>query len=190
MGINVVVLVAIASISVASGADTPASLRWIVYAVAATLPVYLGIIAWRPPALARIELFAPLFDLGLGGHLKSALARLPHVVVMMLSQWIMMRCFGVATPLSAAALYLPIVFAVAALPISAQGLGTSQLLSVRFFSQYAGGNGEAQGAAVLAYSLYLIAMWVPAQLVIGAFCLRTDFGQTVRLEQPNGLKNE
>jgi hypothetical protein len=99
---------------------------------------------------------------------------------MFATNWLMMRCFAIQVPPLIGALYLPIVFAVAVMPISAQGLGTSQLLAIQFFAPYATGNDDARRAAVLAYSLYTIATWIPTQILIGLLSLRTEYGRAIR----------
>jgi hypothetical protein len=180
MGINVLVLLGFAGVSVAAGAAAPRALRLVIWALCATLPVYAGIILARPSWLAGNPVFEPLFQIGLYGHGKAMLARVPHIGCMTLAHWAMMRCFAIHTPLVVAALYLPIVFAVAVMPISPQGIGTSQLLAIQFFARYAPGDADAKQAAVLAYSLYLIVMWIPTQIVIGALSLRTEFGRSIR----------
>jgi hypothetical protein len=180
MGINVLVLLGFASVSIATGAAAPPALRTAILVIAGSLPLYLALLLWRPPWLAGREVFAPLFDLGPLGHLKAVAARLPHVASMLATNWLMMRCFAIQVPALIGALYLPIVFAVAVMPISAQGLGTSQLLAIQFFAPYAAGNEDAQRAAVLAYSLYTIATWVPTQILIGLLSLRTEHGRAIR----------
>ena len=189
MGINVVVLLGTSGLSIAFGSPTGPNervaalvrvLRLAAEVLCAALPLYGLVLALRPRLLTRYELLQPLFALGPLGHLGAILARLPHIASMLGAHFVMMRCFGVAVPVKAAALYLPIVFAVAVLPISAQGLGTSQLLLITFFGRYAPGDAAAQQAQVLAYSLYLVAIWVPTQVVIGLLSLRTELGRTLR----------
>jgi hypothetical protein len=180
MGANVLVLLAFASLSIVGGAEAPPFLRTIIYVMAASLPVYFLIIALRPRFLATRPMFEPLFDLGIFGHLKGFLARLPHVTGMILSQWLVMRCFGVAVPFATAALYMPIVFAIAVLPISPQGLGTSQALAIQFFARFAPGDSDAQRAAVLAFSLYILVVWCITQIIIGVLCTRTEFGRIMQ----------
>jgi uncharacterized membrane protein YbhN (UPF0104 family) len=172
MGINLVVLVAFASASVSR---VEPRLRYVVWTVAALLPVYLAIIAWRPRVLASRELFAPLFELGLRGHLLASLARVPHVLAMMFAHFAIMRSFGVAVPITTAALYIPIIFVVAVLPISVQGLGTTQVVAVNLLASFA-----PSREAVLAYSLCLQVLWTLALAIIGATCLRTELGRSIR----------
>jgi hypothetical protein len=172
MGINLVVLVAFAATAVAK---VEPRLRVVVWAVAGLLPLYLLVIAVRPRILASRELFAPLFDLGLRGHLLGSLARAPHVIAMMGAHFAIMRAFGVAVPISTAALFIPIIFVVAVLPISVQGLGTTQAVAVQLLAPYA-----PSDAAVLAYSLYTQVIWALTLVVIGTVCVRTQYGRSIR----------
>jgi len=183
MGINLIVLIGFAGVSIAAGVpdeNVPPLLRWSVYGLVAALPVYMAILAWKPGWLTRRALLAPLFDLGLWAHAKAIVVRLPHVATMMLAHWVTMRSFGLAVPPWTAALYLPILFAVAVMPISAQGIGTTQWVALRLFAPYAPGDHAAQQATVLAYSLYVLALWLPTQIVIGALCARTELGRAIR----------
>lgn len=172
MGINVVVLIAFTSASVAKVAP---ELRIVVWAIAALLPIYLAIIALRPRFLASRELFAPLFDLGLRGHALGFLVRIPHVIAMMIAHFSIMRAFGVHIPVAAAALCIPVIFVVSVLPISVQGLGTTQFVAIKLLAQYA-----PSREAVVAYSLYTQVLWVVSLALIGIVCLRTEFGRSIR----------
>lgn len=183
MGINMLVLLLLASLSLLFGAPSPPALRTGMLAVAALVPVYFILLIYPPAKLRNREVFAPLFELGWRGHVSALIVRLPHVISMMFAHWAMMRSFGIQTPALAAALYLPIVFAVTILPISTQGIGTSQLVLVQCFSRFAVGSPETQRATVLAYSLYLLAMWIPTQLLIGMLCMRTEFGRALKARQ-------
>jgi Lysylphosphatidylglycerol synthase TM region len=177
MGINFVVLVALASASVA---HVKPQLRVVVWLVAGFLPLYLAVIALRPRALRSVETLAPLFDLGVRGHALAFVTRIPHVMAMMLAHFAVMRCFGVAVPFAAAALYIPIIFVVAVLPISVQGLGTMQAVAIELLAPYA-----PSPDAVLAYSLYTQVIWMVSQVIIGTLCVRTDFGRSIRAAAKN-----
>ena len=180
MGINLIVLLAFAGMGLAMGARADPLLTAVIVALIVALPVYFLVIRLRPPILARRAVLAPLFDLGFLNYARAALVRLPHVACMLLSQWITMRAFGVNVPMLTAVIYLPLVFFVAVLPISAQGIGTSQVIAVLLFAKYAPGDELAQKAAVIAASVYLLALWVPTQAMIGALCVRTEFGRAMR----------
>jgi hypothetical protein len=179
MGLNVLVLLTLAGISIAVGADAPRTLVRGVELMLFGVPLYFVVLLVRPRLLTERELLAPIVDLGFSGCFKGMLVRLPHVLGMMLAHFTVMRCFDIAVPPMTAALYLPIVFAVAVLPITAQGIGAVQMLSIQFFGRFAHGAPESQSAAVLAYSLFMIALWLPTQMVIAVVCLRTQFGRAL-----------
>ena len=73
MGINVIVLLACTSISLATGAPAPPILRTVLWAAAASLPVYAGLLLLKPTFFATRALLTPLFELGIAGHLKAYL---------------------------------------------------------------------------------------------------------------------
>jgi hypothetical protein len=82
-------------------------------------------------------------------------------------------------PLVQALAALPVVFLVAVLPISVQGLGTTQATAIFFFSRYAPGDHAAQQAAVLAASLVAQAVPLLFQAALGVACLRSRVGRAL-----------
>lgn len=185
MGINVIVLLALASGGLLAGAEVPAVLRTVVGTVWAALAFYVVLLVWRPPFLRGLPVvdLGVLFAAGLTGHLKALGARLPHVAALLLLSWLSLYAFGVKLPASAALFYLPVVYFVAVLPISIQGLGTSQLLMVQFFARFAA-DGERRGAVVLASSLTAQAIAVATQLLIGMACMRAREGRALGAQAP------
>jgi len=113
------------------------------------------------------KLWAPLMDAGLTGHARAMLVRLPHLAVLLVWHFIALRCFNVQVPVHVAVLYLPVVFAVASLPISVQGLGTSQVAAKYFFTEFAVGGEES----VLAYSLSMTAISTASNIIMGLLFL-------------------
>src|SRR5206468_261451 len=108
------------------------------------------VVAVRPRWLAARPVFEVLLNAGLGGHLRALLVRLPHIAALLALQIAMLWAFGVHVPLVNALAALPVVYFVAVLPISVQGLGTTQATMVYFFARWAPGDHAAQQAAVLA----------------------------------------
>jgi hypothetical protein len=144
----------------ASSADSGAN------AAADTLPNRL----WRRFWQIAGKLWAPLQQAGLRGHLRALLVRLPHLAVLLLWNIVALRCFRIEVPVHIAMLYLPVVFAVAALPISVQGLGTAQVVARYYFSDFAAGSGGDE--AVLAWSLSMTAISTASNLIMGVLFLR------------------
>ncbi|MSP63911.1 MAG: flippase-like domain-containing protein [Myxococcales bacterium] len=163
-GINMGVLVLLAAFGLATGNMPVRWLRYIPFAVGIGSLLYAVLLAVKPRRLAAVRLLAPLFEMGVRGHLKATVVRLPHVLVLVLWHFIGLRLFGVEVPPLAALVYLPAVFFVAALPISPSGFGTSQNAAVYFFLAYAPGGKEE---AVLAYSLALTAISLVIQIGLG-----------------------
>ncbi len=114
---------------------------------------YLAVIALKPKALARRQVLAPLFEVGVTGHLLAFALRLPHVMVLMLGTWLPFRFFGVDIPPAAAFAYVPILMVVSALPVTPQGVGTRDWFSLHYFSQYGMGSQAEREAAVAATTL-------------------------------------
>jgi hypothetical protein len=177
MGVNVLALLALATVGVAVAPELPGSIRAVVGLAWAGLAVYAVVVAVKPRWLATRPLFDVLLSAGLAGHGRALLVRLPHIASLMVFQTAMLRAFGVAVPLAQAIAELPIVFFIAVLPISVQGLGTTQAAMVFFFARYApGGN----AAAVLAASLVGQAIAVTTQVLLGLVCLQSKTGRELR----------
>ena len=102
-------------------------------------------------------------QMGIVGHVKATLVRLPHVLLLVTWHYAMMNAFGVAVPPLVALALLPAMFFATALPISVQGVGPTQYVAVLFFSRY-----SPQGSAgVLAYSLGTMSISVLLQAAMG-----------------------
>lgn len=192
IGVWVALLLMFAGGSLLLGGDKARALAPVLIAFFVGLVVYLILITWPPrfllhppPAspnageeapsqrlrnrLLRVlaNLWAPLHEAGALGHLRALVVRLPHLFVLLCWHYFALRCFRVEVPPLAAALYLPVVFAIASLPISVQGLGTSQIAAVYFFRDYAAAGEES----VLAYSLTMTAIATASNLGMGLLFL-------------------
>ena len=129
--------------------------------------VRLGKRVWYRAWRILSKLWAPLMEAGIKGHLRAMGVRLPHLAVLLVWHFIALRCFNVIVPVHVAVLYLPVVFAVASLPISVQGLGTSQVAAKYFFTEFAAAGEES----VLAYSLSMTAISTASNLIMGLLFL-------------------
>ena len=76
------------------------------------------------------------------------------------------------------------MFLIAALPISVQGLGTTQAAMVFFFARYAPGARPAQEAAVLTASLVGQALALSFQAALGVACLKSRVGRALSEPSP------
>jgi hypothetical protein len=180
MGVNLLALLVLATVGLAVAPDVPHAVTVVVGVAYAGLAVYALVVALKPRWLAQRPVFDVLLAAGLGGHARALLVRVPHIAALMIFQTSMLRAFGVAVPVAQAIVALPIVFFIAALPISVQGLGTTQAAMVFFFARYAPGDGAAQTAAVLAASLVAQALAVTLQVALGLVCLRSRVGREVQ----------
>ncbi|HEY2900961.1 MAG TPA: lysylphosphatidylglycerol synthase domain-containing protein [Polyangia bacterium] len=180
MGVNVLALLFLTSGGLLIAPQAPPSLRVIIAVAYAGLLVYIAVVVARPRWLAQRPIFDVLLSAGLGGHLRALLVRLPHIAALVAFQTAALRAFGVAVPLVQAIVCLPVVFFISVLPISVQGLGTTQAAMVFFFARYAPGDRTAQEAAVLAASLVNQVLALTCQVVVGLACLRSRAGRELR----------
>jgi hypothetical protein len=179
MGINVLALLFLATFGLAAAPGVPHALKLIVAVAYAGLAVYVAAVVTKPRWLASRPLFDVLLGAGLGGHLRALLVRLPHIAILFTFQIFMLRGFGVAVPVLQAVAALPVVFFIAVLPISVQGLGTTQAAMIFFFARYATGDSHAQQAAVLAASLVGQVCTLAFQIVLGLTCLKSRVGRAL-----------
>jgi hypothetical protein len=180
MGVNVLALLALATVGIGVAPDVPHAVKIVVAVAFAGLAFYALVVALKPRWLATRPIFDVLLSAGLGGHARALLVRLPHITALMVFQTAMLHAFGVAVPVGQAIVALPIVFFIAVLPISVQGLGTTQAAMVFFFARYAAGDAEHQKAAVLAASLVAQAMATIIQVALGLACLRSSTGRQLQ----------
>jgi hypothetical protein len=185
MGTNLLVLLLLASLGMIMSPDLPPELRYIVFAGYLGLSVYIALIAWKPHWLKRRPLFDVLLAAGLKGHLKAMLVRLPHILALLVFTFTTLAAFGIVIPIQKAIFYLPIVYFVAVLPISFQGLGTSQALMIHFFASYSTATTvDGRKAAVFTASLVSQALATGIQVLIGFICMRTNLARCLKRSQP------
>jgi hypothetical protein len=177
LGINVLALLGLSTVGLFVAPDIPRVVRIVVVVAFAGLAIYALAVALKPRWLAERPLFDVLLSAGLGGHLKALLVRLPHVAALITYQTLVLRAFGVAVPVRQAFVTLPLVTFIAVLPISVQGLGTTQAAMIFFFARYAPGSADA---TVTAASIFMQAFGTILQAALGLVCLRTRTGQELR----------
>jgi len=180
MGINVLALMFLTTAGLVIAPDVPRSLYMIITVAYIGLAIYLVAVIVRPRWLSSRPIFDVLLAAGARGHLKALLVRLPHIAVLIAFQTIVLRAFGVRVPVVAAIASLPVVFFIAVLPISVQGIGTTQAAMVFFFALYGTGDQSARQAAVLAESLVTTAIALGFQSLLGLACLRSRIGRDLR----------
>ena len=180
MGVNVLALLFLTTAGLVIAPDVPHGLYLVVGIAYAGLALYTVVIIIRPRWLASRPVFDVLLAAGARGHLNALLVRLPHIACLIAFQTLMLRAFGVTVPLVTAIASMPVVFLIAVLPISVQGIGTTQAAMVFFFARFAPGDQTTREAAVLAESLVAQAIALGFQSVLGLACLRSRIGRDLR----------
>lgn len=170
IGVNVGTLFLLASAGAARATGDLAWMRWIPVGFGFGGVFYAILLKVKPAFLVKRTLFGPLFEMGIRGHLRGVLVRLPHVGVLLVWHWLSLRMFKVQIPPGDALLYLPALFAVGSLPINVNGFGAAQSVAIAFFSPYVT-EGDPK-SAVLAYSLATTTVALVLQLLLGLLCLR------------------
>jgi hypothetical protein len=180
MGVNVLALLFLATAGLGVAPEVPHYVKVLVIVAWAGLAVYAVAVTIKPRILTERAVLQVLLTAGFGGHAKALLVRLPHIASLIALQYTALRGFHVDVPLTLAIVALPVVFFVAVLPISVQGLGVTQAMLVFFFARYAPGTEEAQRAAVVTASLTTQAIATAFQAVLGLACLRSQLGRELR----------
>jgi hypothetical protein len=186
IGINVGTLFLLGSAGTATASGQLSFLRWTPVLSAAGVAFYAGLLVLKPRILAERRLFAPLFEMGIMGHVKGVLVRLPHVANLILWQWWCLRMFGFTVTPYHALLYMPAYFAVSALPVNVNGLGVAQVVAIAFFAPFAvvpPGTVDvvqAQKAAVVAWSVSVQGFSIIQQVLLGLICLKPATALGVR----------
>ncbi len=176
LGVNVLALLFLTTGGIAVAPELPHLVKYFVALAWGGLAVYVALVAIRPRWLDR-PVFEVLLNAGLGGHARALLVRLPHIAALMAFQYSALRAFGVEVPVGYAIATLPIAFFVAVLPISVQGLGTTQAMMIYLFGRYAPGKQEA---AIVAASLMAQAIAFAFQALLGVVCLRSRVGRALQ----------
>jgi len=183
MGISLVVLILLSAVGLfVSDAPKAMAFRPYVVALLAAFAVYLIVVAIKPRFLSRWTVAQPMLDAGLRGHLAAIAVRSPHMVLVFIAHYITMRAFGIDIPLLAFLSTMPFVSLMSAIPISPQGLGTTQYAAVHFFAAFAPGTLAQQKATVLAYSLTTSVLAILFMLVTGLIFLRSGM-KLLRLDK-------
>ncbi len=174
MVVNLGVILFVASFALLTGGypeRAQINLSPLGYGLPGGLALYLGIIALAPQWLRNYRLLAPLLEAGLKGHYRAAAARLPHVLLLVITYWGALRLWGIQVPLAQGVAMVSLVLLIGALPVTPAGLGTSQAALVFLFSPYVPLPGpEARAAAVLAFGLAYYFLGIVGQALLGFWC--------------------
>jgi hypothetical protein len=179
MGVNVLALLFLTTAGLGIAHDVPHAVKVLVAVAWAGLAFYALVVALRPRWLRDRPVFDVLLGAGIAGHLRALVVRMPHIGSLFMFQITMLRGFGVAVPLVDALATLPVVFLISVLPISVQGLGTTQAAMIYFFARYAPGARPVQEAAVLSASLVAQGIALVFQAILGVSCLKSRVGRAL-----------
>lgn len=180
MGINLLLLLLLSTLGILLGARSLPELRTVIAVAWAGLGVYVILLLARPRFLTRWPILDVLLEAGPVGHLKALAVRLPHLITLLLINHSALHAFGVPVPVWETMLAMPVIFFVAVLPISFQGLGPSQGVMIFFFTPFATGDPATRAAQVLAAGLGMQAVVWCVQIVIGLVCTRSELGRSLR----------
>lgn len=184
MGTNLVLLLALVTAGLAMGGVQAKGLAPLVGVVWIGLAAYAVVVSLKPRFLATKPMFDVLLSAGMRGHLKAMLVRIPHVAALIALQLISLRSLGVVIPLPVALATLPVVMFISALPISVQGLGTTQAAMVLFFAPYAPPHAADPRALIVGASLAVQGIGLAFQIAVGFICMRTRTARGLGNQQP------
>lgn len=136
---------------------------------------YAIALAMKPKFLAERPLLAPLFDAGLRGHLAALVMRLPHVLMQFIGTWVPFLFFGIKVPFTDALALLPVIMFAVTLPVSPQGLGTRDTLSIALLSRYAVGAPGERNALIAATTLSWLAALTLIQLTLSPLFMKRAY---------------
>lgn len=162
---NVLALLACAAVGLA--AVKPPGWEWLLWAAALVIGLYATAVG--SGVLSRaLGSAAPE---GLATHASGFAWRLAHVVVLVAGHWGALRVWGIPMDAEGAALVIPIVLLVFALPITPGGLGTGQAAQVLLYAQWVPNSDPAErSAVVLAFGIVHYLSGILAQVLIGIGC--------------------
>jgi lysylphosphatidylglycerol synthase-like protein len=145
-------------------ADVSRSLLLTAAAVALLWLVVRGLLAPRTWSLART------FHLATPARYAQIVAlRAPMFVVSLCAHYYAAHAFGIHIPFSQMLTFLPVIFMLAALPVTVAHLGTTQAAWVFFFSQY------APAPQLLAFSLAAHLVFTSTRAILGVAWLPSAY---------------
>ena len=135
--------------------------------------IYLAVIHRKPAFLLKLPPTQVLVEVGVVGHLRLMIRRLPHVLVLFLGTWASFWFFCVSISPGDAFALIPPLMIVSALPISPQGVGTRDMVAVLLLSQFAEGDPETARASVAASTLTFAVAMTIMQMTVSPLFMRS-----------------
>jgi len=105
----------------------------------------------------------------LSRYAQVVLLRAPMFVVSLCAHYYAARAFGIHIPFGQMLAFLPVIFMLAALPVTVAHLGTTQAAWIFFFSQY------ASAPRLLAFSLAAHLAFTSTRAIVGVLWLPTAY---------------
>jgi hypothetical protein len=124
------------------------------------------------------QLFRTFRRAGLGAYGRIVVLRAPMFAVSLVAHYYAAHAFGIRIPFGQLLTFLPVVFMVAALPVTVAHLGTTQAAWLFFFGAY------ASGPQLLAFSLVAHLTFTATRALIGLVWLPAAFTDLVTMAQP------
>jgi hypothetical protein len=152
--------------------------HWLAPTAAAIFVAAVGyaiVLLKKPAFLARSAVFAPVLEAGLAGHVQALIVRIPHVLVQFAGAWLPFAFFDMHIPFVDALGKIPIILFVVTLPVSPQGLGTREALSIALLSDYATGTPAERAGTIAAATLSWLFVLVVLQLVLSPLFMRRAY---------------
>ncbi len=115
---------------------------------------------------------------GLGAYARIVVLRSPMFVVSLVAHYYAAHAFGIRIPFGQLLTFLPVIFMVAALPVTVAHLGTTQAAWLFFFGQY------ASAPQLLAFSLVAHLTFTATRAIVGLVWLPVAFTDLVTMAQP------
>jgi hypothetical protein len=115
---------------------------------------------------------------GLGAYGRIVVLRAPMFAVSLFAHYYAAHAFGIRIPFGQLLTFLPVIFMVAALPVTVAHLGTTQAAWLFFFGPY------ASGPQLLAFSLVAHLTFTATRALIGLVWLPAAFTDLVTMAQP------
>ncbi len=118
--------------------------------------------------ILRHDVLSAFRSVGPGEYAGLCLLRMAFVSLYVVSNYFLLRAFGIGVPLGDLFAYQPILAFIIFIPISVAGLGSTQVVMRHFYGPHAP---AGAWAVVDAYSTATIVMFVLMRSVIGLLCM-------------------
>jgi lysylphosphatidylglycerol synthase-like protein len=138
---------------------------WILFFLYTKLHVTPTSLVRRVVAPRRWSIFRTFRRATAARYAQVVLLRAPMFVVALCAHYYAARAFGIQIPFGQMLAFLPVIFMIAALPVTVAHLGTTQAAWIFFFSQY------APAPKLLAFSLAAHLVFASTRALVGALWL-------------------